>query len=200
MEWRPYFTFDLATHGLMPADWKAQLRAAALAEERIVVATPTEPSPYDGQFSILEGGPVRARMPWLARLYRGELRNFVTRSLGCTAYPANRVSSSITLNILRGEGAGQDWHTDQTLATGVLFATTLAEGEGGELEFRNDAGDTARLSSRAGLFVCFPGPIQHRVAPLLSAGERLSFPMVYYASAEDQPFASAGDRYEASLA
>jgi len=139
-------------------------------------------------------------MPWLADLYRGELRNFVTRSLGCTAYPANRVSSSITLNILRGEGAGQDWHTDQTLATGVLFATTLAEGEGGELEFRNDASDTARLSSRAGLFVCFPGPIQHRVAPLLSAGERLSFPMVYYASAEDQPFASAGDRYEASLA
>lgn len=200
MEWRPYFTFDLAAHGFMPADWEAQFRAAAMAEERIVIATPTEPSPYDGQFSILEGGPIRARMPWLADLYRRELRDFVSRSLASEAHPANRVSSSITLNVLRGEGAGHDWHTDQTLATGVLFANTLGEGEGGELEFRNDAEATARLRCRAGLFVCFPGPIQHRVAPLQSDGERLSFPMVYYASAEDQPFASAGDRYEECIA
>jgi hypothetical protein len=33
------------------------------------------------------------------------------------------------------------------------------------------------------------------VAPLLTATRRLSFPMTYYASADDQPFASENNRY-----
>lgn len=47
-----------------------------------------------------------------------------------------------------------------------------------------------------GLFVCFPGPAEHRVAPLLAPGTRLAFAMTYYTSADDQPFASEVERYE----
>jgi hypothetical protein len=198
MHWPPYLTLDLAAQGLLPENWVAQVRAGAAAPERVTVATPGEPRPEDGQFSILPGPDVRARFGWLWDLYHRQMRDFVTQGFGRPAYPANRISSAITLNILEGTGATQEWHVDATAVTGIFFATTLAEGEGGELEFRRDDGAIAQFRPRAGTFVCFPGPISHRVAPLSSPIQRLSFPLIYYDSVEDQPFASAHDRYEMS--
>ena len=198
MHWPPYFTLDLAALGLLPADWEAQVRAGATAPERVTVATPGMPSPDDGQFSILAGTDVRARFGWLWDLYHRPIRDFVAQSAGRPVFPANRVSSAMTLNILEGSGATQEWHSDATAMTGVFFATTLAEGEGGELEFRHPDGRIAQLRPRAGVFTCFSGPIQHRVAPLTASTQRLSFPLLFYASAEDQPFASVDDRYEMS--
>lgn len=192
----PYFTLDALAQGLLPRDWEAQVRAATAAPERVAIVTPGMPLPSDGQFSILDGTAVRARLGWLWDLYHRPLRAFVTQHFGDAIFPANRVSSSITLNILEGLGAEQDWHTDTTRVTGVFFATTLAEGDGGELEFRGGDGETARLRPRAGTFACFSGPISHRVAPLLRPMQRVAFPMLFYASAEDQPFASQHDRYE----
>jgi hypothetical protein len=200
MHWPPCSTFDLAAQGLLPEDWVEQVRAGAEAPERVTVATPGVSRPDDGQFSILEGTDVRARFGWLWDLYHRQIRDFVTQSFGGPIFPANRVSSAMTLNILEGAGATQAWHNDATAMTGIFFATTLAEGEGGELEFRRDDGEIAQLRPLAGLFVCFPGPIAHRVAPLLAPIQRLSFPLIYYASIEDQPFASEHDRYELSPA
>ena len=194
----PYFTLDLAALGLLPGDWEEQVRAGAAAPERVTVANPLTPSPEDGKFSILAGADVRARFGWLWDLYHGPIRAFVTQSAGRPVFPANRVSSAMTLNILTGSGADQDWHTDATAMTGVFFATSMAEGEGGELEFRHPDGEVTQLRPRAGVFTCFPGPIQHRVAPLTAPIQRLSFPLLFYASVEDQPFASADDRYEMS--
>lgn len=197
----PYFAMDLAAQGLLPADWEAQVRAAADAPERVIVpVSALGPSPEDGQFSILPGPDVRARLGWLWDLYLGPMRDFVTQSFGQDIFPANRVSSAITLNILAGEGATAEWHVDATAMTGIFFAATRAEGEGGELQFRDDSGETASLLPRVGTFVCFPGSISHRVAPLLSPTPRLAFALLFYASAEDQPFASADDRHEMSHA
>ena len=200
MHWPPYFTLDLVAQDLLPADWLEQVHAGAAAPERVAVTTPGMPLPGDGQFSILAGTDVCARFGWLWDLYHRQIRDFVTQSFARPAFPANRVSSAITLNILEGAGAGQDWHTDANAVTGIFFATTLTEGEGGELEFRRPDGETAQLRPHAGVFACFPGHVSHRVAPLSLPTQRLSFPMIYYDSVEDQPFASVHDRYELSTA
>jgi len=52
-----------------------------------------------------------------------------------------------------------------------------------------------KLAARAGTFVCFAGPTEHRVAPLLAPCERLAVAMTYYDSPEEQPFANESDRY-----
>jgi hypothetical protein len=146
----------------------------------------------------LSGASVRARFGWLWDLYHGPFREFVRQSFERPVFPANRVSSAITLNILEGVGAGHDWHNDANPVTGVFFASTLAEGEGGALEFRQPDGEIAHLQPCSGTFICFPGRISHRVAPLRVPGPRLSFAMLYYGSIEDQPFANIDDRYEMS--
>lgn len=195
MQWPPYSVLDLSAKAMLPPGWAEQVRAAMAAPERTIVQSGAEIMPGDEKFSVLTGHDVRARFGWLWDLYHGPLRAFVTQSFGKPVYAANRVSSSITLSILEGAGAGQDWHTDVTEITGVFYATGVTEGEGGEIEFRE--GDrTATLRPTAGSFVCFPGRISHRVAPAVSDKPRLAFPMLYYASAQDQPFASEGDRHE----
>ncbi|MEZ0244053.1 MAG: 2OG-Fe(II) oxygenase [Sphingomonas sp.] len=198
MQWPPYFSFDLAGHGLLPADWAAQVRAASLAPEREAVVDLLAPAPQPETFLILEGRAVRNRLGWLADLYRGTLCDFVSRSFGRPCYPANRISLSMTLNILQGQGTETGWHHDTNPVTGLLFATTMVEGQGGELEFRHPDHGIAQLRPSAGVFICFPGEIEHRVLPLSVDMQRLSFPLIYYDSATDQPFANEDDRYEMS--
>lgn len=198
MDWPPYFALDLTRTGLLPHDWMDQVHAATRAPERLIVQSGAEVMPGDERFSILPGPAVRARFGWLWDLYLSQLRDFVSTSFGQPAFAANRVSSAITLNILEGVGAENGWHTDSNQTTGVFYATTLDESEGGALEFRHPEHGTARLAPRAGTFVCFRSPVSHRVAPLTVAGPRLAFAMIYYDSVEDQPFANLDDRYEMS--
>lgn len=197
MSRQPYFALDLAAQGLLPHGWAEQVSAATAAPERIVVQTGVELRPEDEQFSILEGAPVRARLPWLWDLYLGPLRSFASERFGSPLFVANRVSSAITLNILDGVGAGQEWHVDSNPVTGVFFATSH-EGDAGALEFQHPDGEIVRVHPRAGMFVCMAKPILHRVAPLDAPGQRLSLAMLYYDSPADQPFANADDRHEMS--
>jgi hypothetical protein len=199
MHWPPYFALDLTAQGLLPRDWAEQVQAATEAPERTIILTGAAPQPGDERFSILAGADVRARFDWLWNLYHRPLREFVGQSLGRPAFAANRISSAITLNILEGKGAGHDWHTDANAVTGVFFASTM-DGDGGELEFRHPDRDIAQLRPRAGTFVCFPGAVSHRVAPLKRTRQRLSFAMIYYDSVDGQPFASPDDRHELSAA
>ncbi len=194
---QPWFALDVVAAGLLPEDWLAQVLAAARAPERIAVQTGVAPKPEDDIFSILPGPAVRARLGWLWELYLGPLRAFASESFGRPLYVANRVSSAMTLNILDGIGAEQAWHADSNAVTGVFYATTHA-GEAGALELRDSDGSVAQFRPRAGMFVCLRGHLQHRVVPLDSRCQRLSFALLYYDSPTDQPFASADDRHEMS--
>lgn len=196
MSWRPYFTFDLEALGLLPGGWRSAVEA--LADGPDVLDIITGEVSADGaawRFSILQGGPVRAALPWFWDLYHGRMRQFASESFGRPLFPSNRLESTTSLNILSGAGATNDWHRDANPVTGVLFATTLSEVEGGCLEFREADGRTCALQPRAGTFVCFAGPCDHRVAPISHECRRLALPMTYYDSVEDQPFASEGQRY-----
>ena len=200
MNWPPHFVLDLNGQNVLPHDWSAQVHAATHAPERLIVRSGADIAPGDEKFSILEGADVRARFDWLWRLYLGPiLRTFVADRFGRPVYPANRVSSAITLNILEGVGAETDWHTDANQVTGVFYAA-VPVGFGGELEFRHPGRPIVQIHPRAGTFICFPGAIEHRVVPLRSLEPRLAFAMLFYDSAMDQPFASLDDRHELSVA
>ncbi|WP_337847771.1 hypothetical protein [Sphingomonas sp.] len=186
--WPPFRTLDLAAAGRLPDDWAGQVSALADAPERIaLIDTPA------WSFGIVEGDRLRARLPWLWRLYHGALRDFAGTSLGQPVFASNRLRAALTLNILRGGGATNDWHRDANCVTGVFYAA-VPQGAGG-LSFRDSDGRTATLVPRAGLFACFPGAIEHRVDPLPEGCERLAIAMVYHASPTDQPAAYGADAY-----
>jgi hypothetical protein len=199
MNWPPHFLLDLNDQNALPHDWAAQVHAATHAPERVIVQSGADIAPGDEKFSILGGADVRARFDWLWHLYLGSIRAFVADRFGRPVYPANRISSAITLNILEGVGAAADWHTDANAVTGVFYAA-VPEGSGGELEFRHSGCPIAQIHPRAGAFICFPGSIEHRVVPLRSPEPRLAFAMLFYDSATDQPYANLDDRHELSAA
>jgi len=191
MTWPPFFTLDLIEHGLLPEGWDAATRALAEAPER----QPIDMGDVPWAFSVVEGDVVRDRLPWLWRLYHGALRDFAAKAAGFPLFAANRLRASITLNILSGAGAWSDWHKDMNQVTGLLFVTVSDPDGAGDLLFRDGAGREARLVPRPGLFVCFEGAVEHRVAAISSAGPRLSLPMLYYRSATDQPAAYGENIY-----
>jgi hypothetical protein len=198
MNWPPFFTLDLDAMGLLPLGWDIEVDALSRGSDvQILTEAVTLGSTEAGRwsFSVVTGDRIRERLDWLWRLYHGHFRNFASESFGTALYPANRLDATTTLNILEGRGAGNEWHRDANPVSGLFFATSLEPGEGGELQFRSSDGRFCEIRPRAGLFVCFDGSCEHQVAPLQTATRRLSFPMTYYASAEDQPFANENNRY-----
>lgn len=184
--------------GLLPPGWQAEIAAAVRTDEMLVLEDhPHDPPSGVGpwHFAVLPADLASLRFDWLWRLYHGAFRHFASTSFGQPLFPANRRSATTTLNRLSGLGAGNDWHRDANPVTGVFYASSLSAAEGGQLEVRGEDGAVEALAVRAGTFVCFAGPLEHRVAPLLVPGERLAVAMTYYTSAEDQPFANAHDRY-----
>lgn len=195
--WTPFFTLDLVEQGLLPNGWDLATRALVDAPERHMIIAGEPSSPYDTPwfFENVEGDILRDRLPWLWALYHNALRAFASGAVGYPLFASNRLRAAMTLNILRGAGGWSDWHTDMTAVTGVLFASGAGRDGGGDLVFRDGTGRETRLVPRPGLFVCFEGPIEHKVAPLTMAGPRLSVPLLYYRSATDQPRAYDLDIY-----
>lgn len=180
MSWTPYHSLDLLALGLLPDGWDAAVHALLEAPERLQVLPGFGAPDLSWSFDIVEGHVLAARLPWLSHLYHGACRDFAARTAGAPLFPANRESAGMTLNILSGVDAVSGWHTDMTAVTGLLFVTAAEAGGGGDLLFRDDAGQEARLAPQPGLFVCFPGETEHHVAPLGSVGPRLSVPLLYY--------------------
>lgn len=182
--------FDLCAAGLLPADWLAQVVALAdgPGRQRLIEA----PGDSGGwSFDVVPADIVIAECEWLSALYAGPLCQFASTAFGARFVPARRCSSTVTLNILSGIGATNDWHSDQNRITGVLYASTHTVSEGGQLEFR----DGTAQCPQAGLFVCFAGAAEHQVSPLLSTSPRLALAMTFYGAADDQPLANASDTY-----
>jgi hypothetical protein len=199
LNWPPYFVLDMNPTALLPAGWEADVQLLAEGIDRQKLVTAPSPEPADGEswsFSVVTGDRVQAQLDWLWRLYHGQFRAFASERFGAALYPANRLDATTTLNVLEGRGAGNEWHRDTNPVSGLFFATSLAPGDGGALQFRSPDGQFSEIRPYAGLFVCFDGSCEHQVAPLLAATRRLSFPMTYYSSAVDQPFANENNRYE----
>ena len=198
MNWPPFFLLDLNPLDLLPANWIKNIDEVATGPYRQTLITDPSPAANGGgswSFSVVTGDLIREQIKWLWQFYHGAFKQFAGDSFGFELYPSKRLDATITLNILDGCGAGNIWHNDANPVSGLFFASTLAEDEGGELQFRSSDGRFCEIRPRAGNFVCFDGSCEHQVAPLKTAVRRLSFPMTYYRSAEDQPFANENNRY-----
>ena len=182
MSWTPYHSLDLLALGLLPDGWERAIHAVLEAPERMPILPGPGGEDLAWCFDIVEGHVLEERLPWLSALYQGACRDFAAGAAGFPLFTASRRSTGMTLNILSGVDAMTDWHTDMTSVTGVLFVTPPEADGGGDLLFRDADGQQARLVPRPGLFVCFPGEIEHHVAPLRSDGQRLSVALLYYAS------------------
>ena len=180
MSWTPFHSLDLLALGLLPDDWDRAIRAVLDAPERVPIIPGPGAEDFRWSFDIVDGNALHARLPWLSALYHGACRDFAAGAVGFPLFPANRRSAGMTLNILSGVDAMSDWHTDMTAVTGVFFVTPAEADGGGDLLFRDAAGREARLVPRPGLFVWIAGELEHHVAPLRSAGPRLSIPLLYY--------------------
>lgn len=138
---------------------------------------------------VSDGLAISDSLPWLWDLYLYELREFSERSFGRSLFPANRLESAVNVNHLSGTKSRYEWHVDTNPVTGLLFVSTLRAEDGGALVFRNTQARTNRIvRPKAGLFICFDArEIEHRVAPLRRPVDRISVPMNYYESIENQP-------------
>jgi 2OG-Fe(II) oxygenase superfamily len=193
-DWPPFQSIDLAAAGLLPDGWQAAIETLADAPERQTIIHEPASAPHPGwSFDVLSGDIVRDRLGWLWTLYHGALREFASRSCATPLVASQRLRAAMTLNILRGGGATNDWHRDANAVSGVFYAVTSASG--GALLFRDEAGRTARLAPRPGLFACFPGSVEHKVEPLPADGTRLAVAMVYHGRDDAQLQAFGQDIY-----
>lgn len=198
MVWPPYFLLDINQLDLLPNDWCEKVEAVATGPfQQMLITEKSFDAADEGNwsFSVVTGDIIQNQLNWLWQLYHHTFRRFANENFGFKLYPSNRLDATITLNILRGSGAGNIWHTDANPVSGLFFATTLSADEGGELQFRSSDGRFCEIRPRAGTFVCFDGLCEHQVAPLKKAVSRLSFPMTYYRSDTDQPHANENNRY-----
>jgi 2OG-Fe(II) oxygenase superfamily len=199
MTWPPFFEMDLIKTGFLPSGWAHDVNSLAASTHRQIIAhemVPDSPDNESWSFSVVTGDYVRESLDWLWTLYHGVFRDFASVKFGIPLYPANRLDATTTLNILAGPGARNEWHQDANPVSGLFFATSLAHGDGGELQFRSLNGQLCEFRPRAGRFICFEGSCEHQVRPLRTKVRRIAFPMTYYTSIENQPFANENNRYE----
>ncbi|HEX4694825.1 2OG-Fe(II) oxygenase [Sphingomonas sp.] len=198
MAWPPFFTLDLLALGLLPSGWDEDLIALVDAPERQIIY-PSEFSPQvDGEswsFAVVSGDLLRDRCSWLLPLYLGRMLAFSASSFDRPIFVEKRLRSAISLHILCGAGARIDWHAHSNMVNGLLFVSSADEAGGGDLKFRDGDGREIAIAPKAGTFVCFDGAVDHCVTPLRSSAPRLSVPLIYFTSADEQHPAYGDDIY-----
>lgn len=201
--WPPFFVLDLFApdiepQAIFPPTWQQDVMALSYGDAcHQLIPEPSDKSPDRAEwtFSVVTAPDIRSSLGWLWKLYHGQFRRFAIESHGIPLFPSNRLDATLTLNILDGHGASNIWHRDANPVSGIFYPVSLTEDEGGELQFRSSCGRLAAIQPRAGLFVCFRGDCEHRVAPLRGTARRLAFAMTYFTSDIDQPFANENNRY-----
>ncbi len=168
-----------AGHSL-PRDWRRQTLDAVLDRgEHVVRVGPAAGSEESAglDYRVLTTDKVAERLPWLMTWYRGPGLKYARRfdrSVECVGGLA-----AVNVNLVIGCGGDYEWHRDSQSHTMILFASTLQDGDGGELELRLPQG-TRGLVPSAGLAAIFDSAcITHRVAPLRRDVVRVSIPLQY---------------------
>jgi hypothetical protein len=129
---------------LLPIDWQTQIRRVADQFEvsRTLVSGSVTSRELDLTTKVpvrTVGGVVVAReLPWLLDLYRGAFRDLgasiVHESVSCAS--DDRIA--INLNVQRGRTMRYECHVDSNPLEGLLYATTHASLDGGELVVAKD--------------------------------------------------------------
>lgn len=192
---------DLTKADWLPQDWLHQIH--------VVVATHTVQTVLDGKSStsreaaeaspisvgVVTGEIIRSRITWLFDLYAGPLLEWSSTVTGEPLSIAEDVGCSVNINVIRGTGSGSERHVDSNPVTGLLYASTLSEGDGGATVFDHPNGSD-KVYPREGLFIAFDATdTPHYVAPLKRELTRLSIPMNYYRRGHSQARPADLDSY-----
>lgn len=183
--WLPIYAKDFSADGSMPSDWDIQI--LKLASMRAVETILDGESPTSLEevgtkipIRVVMGEVVFGELPWLYHVYESEMLAFASNAFGTALYKCNRVDDSININSVSGISGRYEWHLDTNPVTGLLFAETLEEEEGGALVFRK-FGEEFRIQPKRGMFYCFDArEVPHAVEPLRVDRTRTSVPMNYY--------------------
>jgi 2-oxoglutarate-Fe(II)-dependent oxygenase superfamily protein len=138
-----YFEFDVVS--LLPEGWQHDVgTAAAEAECREFPRTPVLTREAPDVTSIPRGrvhaDQVRHGLPWLFRLYRGDVLRIAASTRAEWVRPASDERYGIVLNVQRGTQMRFECHVDSNPLTGLLFLTDHGPDRGGELVFGHDPG------------------------------------------------------------
>lgn len=152
--------------------------------------------------NVVDGEIIESALPWLWDLYHGPLLD-LGNQLGLGSFsPSAATVSAININI-QSAGERYEWHVDSNPLTGLLFVSTLAPEEGGQLIFRSDPMGRARndkwevkIQPSAGMFYMYDARgAAHTVEPVQRLQSRLSIPMNYYLSEGGPPRPTDLDGY-----
>jgi hypothetical protein len=137
------------------------------------------------EVGVVTGEVVKQSLPWLDSLYRDTFIKF-TNNLTDNAYCTSPdLQAGVNINTTR-RNARYEWHVDTNPLTGVLFVTTLAPVDGGQLIFRpdpfarpNENWEVA-VSPTLGQLLLFDAREAAHCVTTLKVNERISIPMNYY--------------------
>jgi len=180
-----FAALDIEATGLLPPGWREDVvRVASTlarpAELRGGAPASLEPVGTVIQYSLVDGEVVGKALPWLARLYADLADDLASRVSGKSILTSDKEINGVNINVLRGAGSRYELHLDTNPLTGLLFATTHAAEEGGQLEFDVDPSPLS-IPPRAGMLLLFDATrAPHRVTPLTEDVTRISIPMNFY--------------------
>jgi hypothetical protein len=180
--------YDLLDKGVLHPGWTEDLERLVDEHAQATVlrggtSTSLELPGTDLKYELVTGDVIARAAPWLFELYRGQLLRLAQQVYGHNLVSSDRVTSAVNVNVLTRIGARYEWHVDTNPITGLLFATTLGEEEGGALRF---AGGSVDIRPTEGTFVLCTGRVPHTVTPLRVARRRISVVMNYYLTSEGE--------------
>jgi len=185
------FIFEEGVDFSLPAGWIGDV--LHLAEVRSHNVRSSEPNsttvsrdefiPLD--YRVVTGDVIDAELPWIVDAYNDA---FLRLAQSCSHDPLATSPfkvSAININVMVGTGATYEWHVDSNPLTGLLFATTHLDDEGGQLEF-DIQGELLTVLPQAGKLLFFDArTVPHVVRPLRRESDtRVSIPMNYYVRGE----------------
>lgn len=148
--WR---TYDVNT--LLPAGWRQEVLHVAQCHARDSVLLPRSVTSREGNPNLelpvagVNSQQVRSLLPWLYESYTGLFRDLAQQSSSEPLVCAEGVEHSIVLNVQYGSAMRYEAHVDSNPLEGLLYATDLPHGAGGELVVANrpEANSVAEIDS-----------------------------------------------------
>ncbi len=195
----PAFATDV--RDLLPPDWQDQISSCSTRASKWQLLDGASVTSREAEFrdaapprvGVVTGDVIATELPWLDALYREQFLKLVN-TVGEGSYEVSAdVRAGVNINTTP-TGARYEWHVDSNPITGLLFATSHAPEDGGQLIFRPDP--VARpseswelqVSPSAGTLLVFDARQAAHVVTQVRTGLRLSVPMNYYfVGRQDRP-------------
>lgn len=182
---------------ILPSNWQDEIVRIvdAFAVQRILRPRSVTSREHDRDATIpvlTVGGRIVAReLPWLRRLYEHEFRNYGEECIQEEVAIARDERYAVNINAQRGRQMRYECHVDSNPLEGLLYVTTHAPGQGGELAVANNSTahsvadvdrDCTCIYPQSGTLVFFDARLHaHYVRPLQhDNATRIVVAMNYY--------------------